>query len=115
MPVTVDALRERLSRVQQELFEIEAALGDLVTTTDPADKTAAGDARRTSDADPLAGIEFIDPTEFRKAADRAFAAMGIDLSEPAPSAQEVQEQMLREGVRPGDRLMSRGIIEAREE
>ena len=37
------------------------------------------------------------------------------VTQPAMTPQEVQELMLREGVRPEDNILSRGIIEAREE
>jgi hypothetical protein len=41
--------------------------------------------------------------------------MGIDVSGEPPTAAAAQELMLREGVRPEQNILSRGIIEARDE
>lgn len=47
--------------------------------------------------------------------DAAYAEMGVDLSEPEITAEELQALMLEEGVRPEDNILSSGIIAAREE
>ena len=76
------------------------------------------DSRSTPDVaprDPLAGVRFSDPKALLPLLDKAFAEMGIDVTQPAPTPEEVQQLMLREGVRPEDNILSRGIIEAREE
>ena len=65
--------------------------------------------------DPLAGVRFSDPKALLPLLDKAFAEMGIDVTQPAPTPEEVQQLMLREGVKPEDNILSRAIIEAREE
>jgi hypothetical protein len=118
MAVTVEMLKEKIARVQQELDEVRAALDHLETPVQEAargeraaSETPAAPPRR----DPLAHLRFSDPKKLLPILDRAFAEMGIDVTQPALSPVEVQELMLREGVRPEDNLGSRGIIEAREE
>jgi hypothetical protein len=113
MATTADALKARLAHVQRELADVSNALGELGVPT--ADQAAAVPDARSDDALALAGIKVIDFSGMRELIDRVFTEMGIDVTEPAPSAQEVQQQMLREGVRPEDCILSRGIIEARDD
>jgi hypothetical protein len=67
--------------------------------------------------DPLAetGLQFAQASQFRTILDQVFTSMGVDIAAPAPSAKDVQQRMLREGVRAEDNLGSRAIIKAREE
>ena len=110
MATTIERLKEKLARVQQELAEVSAALDELAaspgTTTEapvPLDKVL------------LKGMHYSDPATLLPLIDEAYRKMGIEITQPAPTAEEVQELMLREGVRPEDNILSRGIIEAREE
>lgn len=110
MAVTVEMLKQKIAHMQQELTEMSDALDELARTP-PQNGTASSPAKR----DPLAGIRFSDPKELLPLFDEAMAKMGIDVSQPATHPREVQEMMLREGVRPEQNLLSSGIIEAREE
>jgi hypothetical protein len=83
------------------LEEVKAALEELEPSPAPKGLRAR---LKTADVEALPPI-----------IDRAFLEMDIDLSGPAPTPEEVQELMLREGVRPEDNIFSRAIIEAREE
>jgi hypothetical protein len=105
MAVTIEELKRKVARLQRELAEVSAGLDELA---------AAGSAAGRP-ADPLAGRRFSDPKALLPVLDRAFAEMGIDVTGPALTPKEVQDLMLREGVRPEDNILSRGIIAAREE
>jgi hypothetical protein len=111
MAVTIDELKERVARLEWELSQVSAALDELARETGEAEAPEPQPARR----DPLAGIRFTDTRALQPVIDKAFAEMGIDITQPAVDPVEVQELMLREGVRPEDNLGSRAIIEAREE
>jgi hypothetical protein len=106
MAVTVEILKRKIARLQRELAEVSAGLDELAGA-------AAGEP--VPPAGPLPGRRSSDREELLAVLDRAYAEMGIDVSGPAPTAREVQELMLREGVRPEDNILSRGIIEARDE
>jgi hypothetical protein len=54
-----------------------------------------------------------DQDTLREIVDRAFRGMGIT-GAPIP-AEELQRMMLSEGVRPEDNILSRGLIDMREE
>ena len=112
MATTIEMLKEKLARVQQELAEVSAALDELATPP-CADSVAAG--ARAADTDSLAGVTFSDPRTLLPLLDEALTKMGIDVTAPAMTPEEVQQLMLREGIRPEDNILSRGIIEAREE
>ncbi len=110
MAVTIEMLKQKIAHLQQELAEVSAALDELAVAptgleTQPAEPRP----------DPLAGIRFSDPKVLLPLLDKAFAEMGIDVTQPAPTPEEVQQLMLREGIKPEDNILSRGIIEAREE
>jgi hypothetical protein len=103
-------LKQKIAHLQQELEEVSAALDELAVA--PTGLEAQPAAPRP---DPLAGIWFSDPKALLPLLDKAFVEMGIDVTQPAPTPEEVQPLMLREGVKPEDNILSRGIIEAREE
>src|SRR5687767_7698064 len=106
MASTVKELRQRIEHLEREVSSL---------------RTAIAQAEQPRDLPPirrnewLPGIWVIDPESARPHIDRAFEQMGIDITQPPPSAEELQELMLREGVNPEDCLGSRGIIEARDE
>jgi hypothetical protein len=110
MAVTIEMLKQKIAHLQQELAEVSAALDELAG---PPTESEAEPA--VSPPDPLAGIRFADPKALLPLLDQAFAEMGIDVTQPAPTPEEVQQLMLREGVKPEDNILSRAIIEAREE
>jgi len=102
MTATIEMLREKIAHIQRELAEVSAALDEMVVQ--PA-----------ALPNPLAGLKFADPKALLPILDKAFAEMGIDVTQPAMGPEEVQQLMLREGVKPEDNVLSRGIIEARGE
>ena len=110
MAVTVEALREKIAHIQQELAEVSAALDEIATPPAPG-----GDVVPRSGAEVLASLGFRSSRELQPLIDKAFAEMGIDITGPAPTPEEVQQLMLREGVKPEDNIGSRAIIEMREE
>jgi trans-2-enoyl-CoA reductase len=102
MAITVDMLKSRIAHIRQELEDVSTDLDSLAEA--PAPRTAM--PPRTGEADRSALLA---------ALDAAYAEMGVDLSEPAITAEELQALMLEEGVRPEDNILSSGIIAAREE
>lgn len=110
MAVSIEMLKQKIAHLQQELAELSAALDELAGAPTQPGSPPAG-----SRPDPLAGVRFSDPKALLPLLDRAFAEMGIDVTQPAPTPEEVQQLMLRDGVRPEDNIGSRAIIEAREE
>jgi hypothetical protein len=112
MAVTVEMLKEKLADLQRGLAEVSAALDELAGHA-ASDRACA--ALPEVGVDPLAGITFSDPRTLLPLLDEALTKMGIDVTAPAMKPEEVQALMLREGVRPEDNLISRGVIEAREE
>jgi hypothetical protein len=109
MAVTIETLKEKVTRLQQDLAELSAALDELAKA--PAENGPPSSPTGT----PLAGMKLSDPEALLSVLDKAFAEMGIDVSQPAPSAEEVQQLMLSEGIKPEDNIGSRAIIEARDE
>jgi hypothetical protein len=110
--VTIQKLREKIALVQAELAEVSAALEELARLPVEGSPDAPP---HPPDRLPPAGPKFTDPQTALAALDKAFAQMGIDVTRPALSPEEVQQLMLREGVRPEDFVLSKGIIDAREE
>jgi hypothetical protein len=107
MAVTVEMLKEKLADLQRGLAEVSAALDELDVARPPTPRVPGRVV--------LTGPQFSDPRTLLPLIDEAFTKMGIDITAPAKRPEEVQEMMLREGVRPEDNLISRGVIEAREE
>jgi hypothetical protein len=113
--MTVELLREKIARLQGSLDDVSAALEELGAGVDPSTSSAAKMPRTTEPTiDPLAGVRFSDPEQLRPVLDRAFTEMGIDTSGPVLTPREVQALMVRQGVRPADKLGSSAVIEARE-
>ena len=112
MVTTIEVLKEKLARAQQELAEVSAALDGLAASLPTTVSAAPAMETRTIRLDPT---KFTDSRTLQPLIDEAFTKMGIDITQPALTPEEVQELALREGVRPEDNILSRGIIEAREE
>ena len=110
MTATIENLKNRIAHLQEELAEIHAALDELPDA--PPDKGATSDVLPPY---PPAGVQFADPRALLPLLDMTFADLGVNIAQQAPTAEEVQRMLLREGVRPEDKLLSRGIVEAREE
>jgi hypothetical protein len=110
MAATIQMLKHKIAHLQEELAEVSAALDELAEVP-----TNSHSAPEQVVQNPLAGVRFSDPKALLPLLDKAFAEMGIDITQPALTHEEVQQLMLREGVRPEDNIGSRAIIEAREE
>jgi hypothetical protein len=110
MAATIEMLKQKIAHLQEGLAEVSAALDELGEVP-----THSRSAPEKVAQNPLAGIRFSDPKALLPLLDKAFAEMGIDVTQPALTPEEVQEMMLRDGVRPEDNIGSRAIIEAREE
>ncbi len=111
MPATVERLKEKIADLQRGLAEVSAALDELTQQQAERDYGAVP----LNEPDPLGGASFADSREVLRLFDRASAEMGMELPKDAPTPEDVQELMLREGVQPQDNILSRGIIDAREE
>jgi hypothetical protein len=107
MATTVEELKQRMEQLEREVTSLREIVNELQPAVDglPPIRTREW----------LPGIRVIDGESARAHIDRAFEKMGIDVTQPALSAEEIQQLMLQEGVRPEDCILSRGIIEAREE
>ena len=108
MAATVEILKEKIARIQQELGEVREALDEL------AQASTSSATLHATKPHPLAGLAFADIPALLPLVDQAFAEMGIGVTQPSPTPEEVQQLMLREGVKPEDNIGSRAIIEARE-
>lgn len=102
MAATIEMIKTRLARIQDELQQVSAELDEVAAT---ASSTPAPSGQLRSRSAPHLRAQF-------KA---ALAELGIGLDQRPMTPEEVQQLMLREGVRPEDRIFSQGIIEAREE
>jgi hypothetical protein len=110
MAMTIAELKEKLARAQQELAEVSAALDEVAAV-----KAEPSIQRTPSGAVRFTGPGWSDPATLRALADEAFRKMGFDDSAPILTPKEVQDLMLREGVRPEDRIFTRTLYEMREE
>lgn len=102
MVALLEELKENIARIEQELAEERQRLGQLATTPESRTKE-----------DRLSGIRWVDKAGWKEWFDRWFQQIGIT-AQPM-GAEKLQEMMLREGVRPEENLLSRGIIAMREE
>lgn len=106
MAATLEDVRRRLIDIQAQLAEVTEAVAELEAQPRDVDRLPARGWPAT--------IPLVDKAPLREAFESLMRQMGIEDMSPVP-AEEVQEQMLKHGVRPEDRLLSRGIIEMREE
>jgi hypothetical protein len=110
MAATIEMLKQKIAHLQEELAEVSAGLDELGRAS-----TNSYSEPEVIPQNPLAGVRFSDPKALLPLLDKAFAEMSIDVTQPALTPEEVQQLMVREGVRPEDNVLSRAIIEAREE
>jgi hypothetical protein len=106
MATTLDEVRRRLIDIQAQLAEVTEAVAEL--DAKPAEQDAPP-ARGWPPSD-----EWADKRPLREAFDNLMRQMGIENPEPIP-AEELQERMLRSGIKPEAWILSRGIIEMRDE
>jgi hypothetical protein len=104
MAVTIDQLRVKVERIEQELAEVRRELEEL----SPAELLKSEEWWAARVARVQAENERLRPL-----INRVFEEMGI-VGEPI-GAEKVQEMIAACGVEPEENLFSRGIIEMREE
>lgn len=102
MVLTLEALKEKIAGIEQELAEVHRSLEQL----------AAAPQLQTKEYRPT-GIQWADRADWKEWFDEWFQQIGI-VAQPI-GADRLQTLMLQEGVRPEDNLLSRGIIAMREE
>jgi acetylornithine deacetylase/succinyl-diaminopimelate desuccinylase-like protein len=104
MAATIDQLRVKVERIEQELAEVRQELHELsrAESLSPQQWWEARTARVRAENEQL-----------RPLIDKVFEEMGI-VGEPI-GAERVQELVAACGVKPEENLFSRGIIEMRQE
>ena len=112
--MTKSTILRWLDEVASKLGEVRAALEQLPDAEEegPADVVAGQRSKETA-ADQLRVVRFVDKEKLQPIVDKAFAEMGV--RGEAIGAEKVQEMMAAGGVRPEDNILSRGIIDMREE
>lgn len=110
MSTTIDDLKERITRVQEELDAVSAALDELHSHAVRGTSSTSHDV-----ADRLAAAGVRDSREYARLGRQSLSRMGIPSTTPCVSGEEVQQLMIREGADPDDISASRAVIEAREE
>jgi hypothetical protein len=106
MAATLEELRRNLIDTQAQLAEVTEAVAEL--EVQPRDGAAS--PARGWPASP----DWADKAPLRETFAEIMRQAGIEHVQPI-SAEELQEQMLKRGIKPEDRLFSRGIIEMRVE
>jgi len=102
MPATNEELEHRLATLESEVGRLREQVTRLTT------------GRPESLADEMIRRAKESQAALSAAWDKAMRDMGIADVEPIP-AEELQQMMLVEGIRPEDNEFSRAIIQAREE
>lgn len=105
MEVTVEHLedlKKKVDQIEHDLIEVRKNLDQMTFAVSPK-----------IEVDLCSKLHCVDKEKLRKGLDEVFKQMGIDI-QPI-GAEELQEMMLKEGIRPEDNIASRGIIEMREE
>lgn len=112
--MTKSTILRRLDEVTSQLRELRAALEQLpdVAEEGPADLVADQRGKENT-TDRLRAVRFVDKEKLQPIVDKAFAEMGVR-GEPI-GAEKVQEMIAACGVKPEDNILSRGIIDMREE
>lgn len=112
--MTKSTILRRLDEVASKLGELRAVLEQLpdAEKEGPADLMADQRSKEIT-VDRLRVVRFVDKEKLRPIVDKAFAEMGV--RGEAIGAEKVQEMMAACGVRLEDNILSRGIIEMREE
>lgn len=111
--MTKSTLLRRLDEVASKLGEMRVALEQLPDAEESRGDRVADHKSKEIAADRLRLVRFVDKEKLRPIIDNAFAAMGVR-GEPI-GAEKVQGMIAACGVRPEDNILSRGIIDMREE
>jgi hypothetical protein len=105
MEITVDNLedlRKKVAQIEHDLIEVKKNLNQITFAVSPK-----------TEVDLCSIFPCVDKEKLKEWLDEWFKQMGIDI-QPI-GAEQLQEMMLKEGIRPEDNIASRGIIEMREE
>jgi hypothetical protein len=102
MAETLESLQVKIAHIEQELAEVRQSLEQLLPASQPPVKEHR-----------LAGIEWVDRRGWKVWFDEWFQQTGVTV-QPI-GAEKLQALMRQEGIRPADNLLSRGIIDMREE
>jgi flagellar basal body rod protein FlgG len=111
--MTKSTLLRWLDEVANKLGEMRAALEQLPDAEDSLGDRITDQKSTEVAADRLHLVRFVDKEKLQPIVDNTFAAMGVR-GEPI-GAEKVQEMIVACGVRPEDNILSRGIIDMREE
>lgn len=105
MEITIERLedlKKKIDQIERDLSEVRRDLERMTSALSPK-----------TEVDLCSKIKCVDKEKLKKWFDEWFKQMGIEV-QPV-GAEELQKMMLEEGIRPEDNIMSRGIIEMREE
>jgi hypothetical protein len=102
-PVTLEALKAKITRVEKEITEVRQGLEELLAST-------AGPTRQET---PPNQIQAVNKDRWLQLVDEWFQQLGV--AAPSIGAEKLQALMLQEGLKPEDNLLSQGIIAMREE
>lgn len=102
-PITLEALKTKITRVEKEISEVRQGMEELLAET----------ARPTTQKKLSNQMQPVDNDRWLHLVDEWFQQMGI--TAPPIGAEKLQALMLQEGLRPEDNLLSQGIIAMREE
>jgi hypothetical protein len=112
--MTKSTILRWLDEVASKLGEVRAALEQLPDAEEEGPAKLEADQRsKEIVADQLQDVRFVDKEKLQPIVDKAFAEMGV--RGEAIGAEKVQEMMAACGVRPEDNILSREIIDMREE
>ncbi len=111
--MTKSTLLRWLDDVTNKLREMRIVLERLPDAEERLDERATNHKSQERATNQLCSVRFVNKEKLRPIVDSAFAAMGVR-GEPI-GAEKVQAMVAACGVRPEDNLLSRGIIDMREE
>ncbi len=125
--MTLEEIKDKLRHVESEVAEVRVALDQLEAAPStngplPATEVAAAPSQVAPTAPPSGldnihwppEVKWVDKEKLRQAVDALFERMGIADVEPI-GAEELQRRMREDGIKAEDNILSRGIIEMREE
>lgn len=112
---TLAEIKDKLQRMETELHDVLSAVQELEAVT-PQSQHANGHTALAPAAPehPLAALRAVDKEPLREIFREMMKDMGIENLEPI-GAEALQEQMRQQGIKAEDNILSRGIIEMREE
>jgi hypothetical protein len=98
----LEDLKKKVDQIEHDLIEVRKNLDRITFAVNPK-----------IEVDLYSRLQCVDREKLKKWLDEWFKQMGIDV-QPI-GAEKLQEMMLKEGIRPEDNILSKGIMEMREE